>query len=102
MSTRQSKVLERVPDPPPPERALRPLVFMVFGLLPEGFHLIEGGVFGLPISDFKTRCDSLEAAEEFNLRGAKRIVRVELAMAGEGTEREQQIAKFLRTLGSLS
>jgi hypothetical protein len=75
---------------------------MVFSLLPEGVHLVEGGVFGLPISGFKAEYDSLEASDEFDLRGARRVVRVELELAGEGSEREQQIAKFLRTLGSLS
>jgi hypothetical protein len=74
---------------------------MVFSLLPEGFHLIEGGVFGLPITDFKARFDSLDAADEFDLRGVKRVFRVELEMADEG-DREQQIAKFLRDLGGLS
>jgi hypothetical protein len=75
---------------------------MVFSLLPEGVHLVEGGVFGLSISGFKAEYDSLEASDEFDLRGARRVVRVELELAGEGSEREQQVAKFLRTLGSLS
>jgi hypothetical protein len=75
---------------------------MLFSLSPEGVQLIEGGVFGLPISDFKAEYDSLEASDEFDLRGAKRVVRVELELAGEGGEREQQIAKFLRTLSNLS
>jgi hypothetical protein len=75
---------------------------MVFSLLPEGVHLVEGGVFGLPISGFKAEYDSLEASDEFDVRGAKRVVRVELELAGEGSEREQQIAKFLRTLSNLS
>ena len=101
-STRPTRTLERASDPPPPERALKPLVFMVFSLLPEGVHLVEGGVFGLSISGFKAEYDSLEASDEFDLRGARRVVRVELELAGEGSEREQQIAKFLRTLGSLS
>jgi hypothetical protein len=75
---------------------------MVFSVLPEGVHLVEGGVFGLPISGFKAEYDSLEASDEFDLRSARRVVRVELELAGEGNEREQQIAKFLRTLGNLS
>jgi len=75
---------------------------MVFSLVPEGIHLVEGGVFGLPISGFKTEYDSLEASDEFDLRGAKRVVRVELELAGEESAREHQIAKFLRTLGTLS
>ena len=75
---------------------------MVFSLVPEGIHLIEGGVFGLPISDFKAEYDSIEASDEFDVRGAKRVVRVELQVADEGSEREQQIAKFLRTLSNLS
>ena len=100
--TRPVRILERASDPPPPERALKPLVFMVFCLQQEGFHLIEGGVFGLPISGFKAELDSVHAADEFDLRDAKRVVRVELELAGEGNEREQQISKFLRTLGSFS
>jgi hypothetical protein len=101
-STRGLRILERASDPPPPERALRPLVFLVFSLQPEGCRLIEGGVFGLPISDFNTRFESVDAADEFDLRGARRVVRVELEMAGEGHDREQQIARFLRDLGGLS
>src|SRR5262245_39643488 len=102
LSARPTKILERASDPPPPERALKPLVFMVFALQAEGAQLIEGGVFGLPISGVKTEYDSLEASDEFDLRGAKRVVRVELEMTGEGGERDLQIAKFLRSLGNLS
>jgi hypothetical protein len=95
-------MLERASDPPPPERALKPLVFLVFSLQADGMSLIEGGVFGLPISSFNTCFESVEAADEFDLRDARCVVRVELDMAGEGAEREQQIARFLRDLGSLS
>ena len=98
----QIRGLERASDPPPSERALKPLVFLVFCLLPEGFHLIEGGVFGASALGFKARLDSLETAEEFGVGGAKRVFRVELEMAGEGAARDAQIAEFLRTLGGLS
>lgn len=98
----QIRGLERASDPPPSERALKPLVFLVFCLLPEGFQLIEGGVFGAPAMGFKARLDSLETADEFGVGGAKRVFRVELEMAGEGTARDDQIAEFLRTLGGLS
>ena len=103
----QIRGLERASDPPPSERALKPLVFLVFCLLPEGFHLLEGGVFGGSALGFKARLDSLETADElgvgeFGVGGAKRVVRVELEMAGEGADRDKQIAEFLRTLGGLS
>ena len=103
----QIRGLERASDPPPSERALKPLVFLVFCLLPEGFHLLEGGVFGASALGFKARLDSLETpdelgAGEFGVGGAKRVFRVELEMAGEGTARDEQIAEFLRTLGGLS
>ena len=98
----QIRGLERASDPPPSERALKPLVFLVFCLLPEGFHLLEGGVFGGSALGFKAHLDSLETADEFGVDGAKRVVRVELEMAGEGADRDKQIAEFLRTLGGLS
>ncbi len=37
---------------------------------------------------------------KLNADGAKRVVRVELQLAGEGTE--QKISEFLRSLGGLS
>jgi hypothetical protein len=103
----QIRGLERASDPPPSERALKPLVFLVFCLSPEGFHLIEGGVFGASALGFKARFDSLETPDELGVGevgagGVKRVFRVELEMAGEGGHREQQIAEFLRTLGGLS
>ena len=106
-TVRQSRVIERASDSPPQlERALRPLVFLVFSLLPEGFHLLEGGVFGLPDPDLtlnvKTRLDDLELVEEIGNIRAKYILRVELDMAGEVRDRGEEIAKFLRTLGGLS
>src|SRR5262245_10545870 len=73
---RPTRTLERASDPPSPERALKPLVFMVFSLQAAGAELIEGGVFGLPISGFNAEYDSLDASDEFDLRGARRVVRV--------------------------
>lgn len=96
-----ARVLERASDAPPSERALKPLVFMVFSMMPEGVRLLEGGVFGLPEPEFKSRTspDNLELAEEIGKGKAKYIFRVELEMAGEVGQRGEEIAKFLRTLG---
>jgi hypothetical protein len=82
------------------ELSSKPLVFLVFCLQPEGVHLLEGGVFGIPSLGLKAALDGSEAPGEFNTGGAKRVVRVELQLAGEGTE--QKISEFLRTLGGLS
>lgn len=94
----QIRGLERVSDPPPSERALRPLVFLVFCLLPEGIHLAEGGVFGASAQSFKERLDNVETTDEFSVASAKHVFRVELEMAGEGAQRDEQIAQVLRTL----
>jgi len=78
----------------------KPLVFLVFCLQPEGVHLLEGGVFGVPSLSLKAALDGTDIPGELNADGAKRVVRVELQLAGEGTE--QKISEFLRTLGGLS
>ena len=78
----------------------KPLVFLVFCLQPEGVHLLEGGVFGLPALSLKAALDGTEAPGELGADSPKRVFRVEVQMAGEGTER--QISEFLRTLGGLS
>ncbi len=78
----------------------KPLVFLVFCLQPEGMHLLEGGVFGVPSLSLKAALDGTGTSTEMNADGAKRVVRVELQLAGEGTE--QKISEFLRSLGGLS
>ena len=82
------------------ELGSKPLVFLVFCLQPEGVHLLEGGDFGVPSLSLKAALDGTDIPGELNADGAKRVVRVELQLAGEGTE--QKISEFLRTLGGLS
>ena len=81
------------------ELSSKPLVFLVFCLQPEGIQLLEGGVFGAP-AGLKAALDGSDTAGELPTEGAKHVFRVEVQMAGEGTER--QISEFLRTLGGLS
>jgi hypothetical protein len=97
-TTHQTRSLERASDPPPSERALRPLVFLVFCLSADGLHLAEGGVFGASAQSFKARLDSIETTGDFDVGGAKHVFRVELETAGEGAQRDEQIAQVLRTL----
>ena len=108
-----------LPPPPPPleseggpthgkggaasahaNRSLNPLIFLVFCLQPEGVQLLEGGVFGLPALSLKAAVEGMETPSDLGPDDAKRVFRVEVQMAGEGTEK--QIAEFLRTLGGLS
>ena len=108
-----------LPPPPPPleseggpthrkgvaasadsKRQLNPLIFLVFCLQPEGVQLLEGGVFGLPALSLKAAVEGMETPSDLGPDDAKRVFRVEVQMAGEGTEK--QIAEFLRTLGGLS
>src|SRR5882672_14427 len=78
------------------------LCLRVLRLLPERFHLLERGVFQRPALSLKTRLDRLEAADEFRIGGAQRFFRVQLQMARQVGHREQEIAEFLRDLGSFS
>ena len=82
------------------EVSSKPLVFLVFCLQPEGVQLLEGGIFGAPPAGLKAALDGTATPGELATEGAKRVFRVEVQMAGEGTER--QISEFLRTLGGLS
>ena len=82
------------------KRSLNPLIFLVFCLQPEGVQLLEGGVFGAPALSLKAVVEGLETPSALGPDDAKRVFRVEVQMAGEGTEK--QIAEFLRTLGDLS
>jgi hypothetical protein len=79
----------------------KPLVFLVFCLQPDGAHLVEGGVFGVPAPDLKAAADAAEAADELGAGEVRRVVRVELEM-GEGAQRDLRIAEFIRTLGGLN
>jgi len=78
----------------------KPLVFLVFCLQPEGVQLLEGGVFGLPALGMKTTLDGAHSSNELAGSDARRVFRVEVQMAGEGTE--QQISELLRTLRPFS
>ena len=64
--------------------------------VPQHVHLGEVGVGGGAAVRGEPRLDGLEAAGELGVRGAERLLRLEVELAGEVGQDEQEVAELLR------